>query len=111
MFKAIGGIIVVLIALPSIWFSREYRQAELDRGFIAAIRTSDRHAFDTLLAEGANSNSHGEFGRGTALGYAVVAGNVYQVMLLQMSAIFTVVIAYIVIQPRRSVGFARVRGF
>jgi len=76
-----AGLIIVLVALPCVWFMREYRQVKLDQALIAAIRRSDDHAFDALLAKGASSNSRTRYGA-NALSYAVVAGNGYQVKAL-----------------------------
>src|SRR3984957_7323461 len=73
--------LIILMALPGVLIARQHRQVKLDRALIVAIRRSDDPAFDALLAKGANSNSTND-GFGTALGYAVVAGNKYEVKAL-----------------------------
>jgi ankyrin repeat protein len=47
----------MLVALPSVWIQRQYRQIIMDRALIAAIVRSDADAVDALLAEGANPNT------------------------------------------------------
>ena len=49
--------ILALIAATSIWLARQFRQRNLNRALIAAIKRSDASAVDTLLAAGADPNS------------------------------------------------------
>lgn len=48
---------LVLLAVPSIWVARLYRQVNLDHALIAAIKDSDASKVDKLLAAGADPNT------------------------------------------------------
>jgi len=49
--------ILVLAALSCIWVGRHYRQQNLNRALIAAIKKSDASKVDDLLAAGADANT------------------------------------------------------
>jgi hypothetical protein len=46
-----------MLAAPSIWIARQYRQVNLDYALIAAIKKSDASKVDALLAAGADPNA------------------------------------------------------
>lgn len=52
-----AAIVLILLAVPSIWLARQYHQLNLNRDLIDAIRDSDASRVDALLAAGANSNA------------------------------------------------------
>lgn len=52
-----AAIIILLLAAPSIWLARQYRQVKLNRALIAAIKKSDASTVDALLAAGADPNA------------------------------------------------------
>lgn len=52
-----AGIIILVLAVPSIWIALQYRRVNLDRALFAAIKQRDVGEVDALLASGANSSA------------------------------------------------------
>jgi hypothetical protein len=55
--QIVAAIALTLLAAPSIWLARQYRQVNLDRALIAVIKASDPSKVDILLAAGANPST------------------------------------------------------